>query len=95
MGDTAMPWIIDKSNASYSISVLTPAAQAKFDLFQNAIQQQGLHPKQAADTLGASDYKNLSGTNLFQIRLDGFNRVTFELDAATQTVNIVQVGGHS
>jgi hypothetical protein len=95
MGDTEMPWTLDKSAATYSISVLDTVAQDKFDRFQNAIQQQGIHPKQAAADLGAADYKCLNGMNRYQFRLTGFHRVTFDLNAATQTVTIIEVGGHS
>jgi hypothetical protein len=88
MGDTAMPWTLDKSAATYSISVLDTVAQDKFDRFQNAIQQQGIHPKQAA-----ADHKCLNGMNRYQFRLTGFHRVTFDLNAATQIVTIIEVGG--
>ncbi|WP_454254542.1 hypothetical protein [Pseudomonas sp. Marseille-Q8238] len=90
-----MVWTLDKSDALYKLNTLTAAAQEKFDRFQNAIHQQGMHPKHAAELVGDSDYKCLNGSNLFQFRLDGFNRVTLDLNSGLKVVKVVQVGGHS
>jgi len=87
-----MPWTLDKTTAEYN--QLTNSEQAKFDAFQNAIQNQQKHPKEAAADAGDTDYKLLQG-NQYQIRLSQGNRVTFTLDPAAQVVKILQVGGHT
>ena len=87
-----MPWTLDKSVAEYA--TLTNAEQAKFDIFQNAIQNQQKHPKQAAEEAGDTDYKLLQGDQ-YQIRLSQGNRVTFRVNPTTQVVMILQVGGHT
>jgi hypothetical protein len=70
----AEPYTLDKKGAKFK--QLTPAEQAKFDIFQNAIANNGLSPRQAADEMGGADYKKLQG-NQYQIRLSEGNRATF------------------
>jgi hypothetical protein len=63
-----MPWTIDKSKATFS--TVTKSEQEKWDTFQNAIQNQGMHPKEAAELIGDSKYTKLKGTdNQYEIRL--------------------------
>jgi mRNA-degrading endonuclease RelE of RelBE toxin-antitoxin system len=88
-----MPWTIDKSKADYK--VLTNAEQNKFDAFQNAIQNNQMSPKDAAESTGpGADYKCLQGDQ-YQIRLSQGNRATFTVDNDARTVTILQVGGHT
>lgn len=88
-----MAWRLNKRNARF-IKSLTPSEQAKFDAFQNAIHNRGLHPKDAAKEAGDSDYKNLIGDQ-YQIRLSQGSRVTFRVSTTNNTVSILQVGGHT
>jgi hypothetical protein len=88
-----MPWTLDKSRADF-ISDLTKTEQDLFDRFQNAIANEGVHPKQAAERAGSTDYKNLRGDQ-FQIRLSGAKRATFEVDKDAEVCTILQVGGHT
>jgi len=87
-----MPWTIDKASAEYA--QLTKSEQAKYDIFQNAIQNQHKHPKQAAEEAGDTDYKLLQGDQ-YQIRLSQGNRVTFTVNPTSQVVTILQVGRHT
>lgn len=91
---TAVKWTLDKSRATFKN--LTPAEQAKFDIFQNAIANEGMSPKDAAAKMRDADYKLLQGTkNQYQIRLSQHNRATFIVDNANHKVTILQVGGHT
>ena len=88
-----MPWTLDKSRAKF-ISDLTKSEQDVFDRFQDAIANEGIHPKQAADQAGDTNYKNLQGDQ-FQIRLSGDKRATFLVDKDAEVCTILQVGGHT
>lgn len=87
-----MTWTLDKSKAEYA--EISNSEQAKFDEWQNAVNNDGTHPKTAAENARCDDYKNLSG-NEFQIRLGGKNRVVFEVDDENEVVTVLQVGGHT
>lgn len=89
-----MPWRLDKRNARYHKGGLTSSEQAKFDVFQNAIHNRGMHPKDAAKETGDTDYKNLTGDQ-YQIRLSQGTRVTFRVRDSLNLVEILQVGGHT
>ncbi|MBX3276287.1 MAG: hypothetical protein KF729_38900 [Sandaracinaceae bacterium] len=89
-----MTWSLDKSSADWSRwHRLTPTEQRKWDSFQNAVSR-GSDPQSAASLLGAADYKCLAGDQ-YQIRLSQKNRATFRVDRGTQTVTVLQVGGHT
>jgi RHS repeat-associated protein len=87
-------WKLDKSKAKYD-KELTPAEQAVFDKFQNAINNEGKSPGDAAVMAGDSNYKRLQHTkvNRFQIRLSRGQRVSFEIEG--KNVIIREVGGHT
>jgi hypothetical protein len=87
-----MPWTLDKSRARFDVE-LNKVEQEHFDEFQNAIQNQGLHPSKAAEGWD-SNYKNLKGDQ-YTIRLSQANRASFLVDDATNTCTILQVGGHT
>ncbi|MEM8558913.1 MAG: hypothetical protein AAGG50_13925 [Bacteroidota bacterium] len=87
-------WKIDKSRAKFSRQGLTAAEQNKFDAFKIAVHQRGMHPKDAAKAAGDTNYKQLIGDQ-YQIRLSQGNRVTFTVNTTTETVHILQVGGHT
>ncbi|MFC6066075.1 hypothetical protein [Streptomyces ochraceiscleroticus] len=91
-----MPWTFDKSRMEVN-GQLTASEQEKFDIFQNAIQSEGLHPAQAAARAGDTNYKRLQGDQ-FQIRLSQGSRATFlVLDAGggNGTVEMLQLAGHT
>ena len=89
-----MPWTVDKSNADFSMwDDLTQAEQNHWDEFQNAIANEGMHPKDAASTWD-SNYKCLQGDQ-YQIRLSRGSRATFQVDTDGQIVTVLQVGGHT
>lgn len=87
-----MPWTVDKSSAEFG--VLTNSEQYKFDQFQNAIEHNNKHPKEAAKEAGDTDYKCLTG-NQYQIRLSQGTRATFLVEDMIQRVKVLQVGGHT
>ncbi len=89
-----MPWTIDKSRATYL--QLTNSEQAKWDAFQNAIQNEGTDPKTEAEQAGDTNYKKLAGAqNQYEIRLSKGTRATFLVDSQAQVVTVLQVGGHT
>jgi hypothetical protein len=91
---TAITWTLDKSKAKFG--QLTQAEQAQFDIFQNAIANQRMSPKDAAAKMGDADFKVLNkATGQYQIRLSQKNRATFIVDNANHKVTILQVGGHT
>jgi len=76
------------------MKVLTEVEQQKFDIFQNAIHNDGLPPWEAASLLGDANYKILGDkVKIYQIRLSGGQRVHFEIEG--NIVIIRQVGGHT
>ena len=87
-----MAWTLDKSRADYRD--LQKAEQEKFDVFQDAIHNEGLHPREAAQRAGETKYEQLQGDQ-YQIRLGGKNRATFRVDNQNEVVTILQVGGHT
>ncbi len=89
-----MSWKIDKRSAKFGH--LGVAAQATWDRFQNAVNQ-GQHPTIAARQAGDTNHKVLNSSKIeqHQIRLSYSDRATFLVDDATQTVMVLQVGGHT
>jgi mRNA-degrading endonuclease RelE of RelBE toxin-antitoxin system len=88
-------WKLDKMNTGF-VTHLGVAAQNNFDIFQNAIHNDGLHPKEAAKRMGGANFKQLSAkANQYQVRLSQGERVSFQIDESTSTVKILQVGGHT
>ena len=53
---TAVKWTLDKNKGKATYGQFTPAEQAKFDIFQNAIANEGLSPKDAAAKMGGADF---------------------------------------
>lgn len=95
-----MPWTLDKTHASFSNwFTMNQSERDNWDTFQNAVNQ-GLHPASAAARVGTvahkanADYKCLTGDQ-YQIRLSYNNRATFRVIESTQTVVVLQVGGHT
>lgn len=88
-----MAWKFDKSRATFR--ELTNAEQAKWDCFQNGVNA-GNHPLTAAVECGGMNYKLLQGThNQYEIRLSLGTRATFLVIDKTETVEVLQVGGHT
>lgn len=88
-----MTWTLNKSKAKFS-DELTESDQAKWDTFQNLVHSKHMHPKDAAKSARCDDYKVLSGTQ-YQVRLSQKQRATFTVDEKTETVTVLQVGGHT
>ncbi|GEM_PF-593406 len=87
-------WKLDKVEVRKNLAVLTKVEQEKFDKFQNAIHHEGLSPRDAALSLGDSDYKVFDKRlGIYQFRLSGGQRVHFQVQ--DKTVIIRQVGGHA
>ena len=84
-------WTLDKNENRAAYGELTPAEQAKFETFENAIANYGKHPKDAAHEAGDTQYKRFHG-DLHQIRLSDWTRATFQVDDAHKVVKILQVG---
>jgi len=90
-----MAWTYDKSNMEF-VGQLTNSEQDKFDLFQNKIEKDGVHPRDAAREAGSTNYIQLQGTqNQFEIRLSQRTRATFFVHDQTQVVEMSQIGGHT
>lgn len=69
--------------------------QEKFDNFQNGIHNQGMHPRDAAQSIGSqngSQYKKIK--KLHQIRLDQGARVSFSVNEEKKEVVVKKVGKH-
>ncbi|MBE9162657.1 hypothetical protein [Tychonema sp. LEGE 06208] len=90
-----MAWTYDKSNMEF-VGQLTKSEQEKFDKFQNKIEKDGVHPRDAAQTAGSTNYRQLQGTqNQFEIRLSQGTRATFFVHDQTKVVEMSQIGGHT
>jgi hypothetical protein len=88
-----LAWTLDKSGVSWDVE-LTQAEQSKFDIFQNAIANDNLSPRDAAQRAGDTNFKRLSDGS-YQIRLSQRARVKMYIDWGAEHVRIVQVGGHT
>lgn len=93
-------WGINKNKGTAVHRDLNSSEQGKFDTFQNAIHNEGLHPRDAAARLGSgTDYKRLEGQsnnqNIHQIRLSQDQRATFNVDDENRMVTLHGVGGHT
>lgn len=74
---------------------LTDSSRERYREFKEMIAG-GMHPKTAAETLGDMKYTKLRGAkDLFEVRLNGKDRVLFRLDEAKAEVTILQAGGHT
>jgi len=86
-----MGWKLNKNGVTPRVE-LTRSEQQNLNTFMNAVRS-NVDPKKAAD-LWDSNFKNLY-RDQYQIRLSQGNRATFEVDWDTQTVTMLQVGGHT
>jgi len=84
-------WTLNKEKAVFV--EMTKSEQDKFDQFQNAINNDGLHPREAAEQIGDAEYENLGGSR-FSIRLSRGARAYFDVDDDNEVVTIVRVGDH-
>ncbi len=88
-----MAWKFDKSKATFL--QLTNAEQGNWDCFQNNVND-GEHPRTAAERCGGMNYKLFQGTvNQYEIRLSQGTRASFLVIDETETVEVLQVGGHA
>lgn len=91
----AFAWTLEKKDMDV-VGILTKSEQTKFDVFQNEIEHNGVHPKEAAAIAGDTKYTKLQGTtNQFEIRLSQGARATFLVDEASQVVDMRALGGHT
>lgn len=89
----SLAWVLDKSNVDWRVE-LSQAEQSRFDIFQNAIANHNLNPREAAALAGDTDFKKLSD-GYYQIRLSQRARVKMDIDWVRELVKILQVGGHT
>lgn len=88
-----MAWSIDVTNAKFG--ELNTTEQANWNCFVAQVTA-GNHPKTASEQCGDMKYTLLKGTkNQFEIRLSGGERATFIVNKDTETVEVLQVGGHT
>jgi hypothetical protein len=88
-----MAWTLNKNGVTPRVS-LTGSEQSNLNTFMNAVRA-GKEPSAAAAAWD-SKYSKLRGTkNQFEIRLSQGCRATFTVDANTQRVTMLQVGGHT
>lgn len=91
---TPSKWTMDKSGAKQKRE-LTDTAREKLNTFTSAVEG-GIHPKKAAEQIGDSKYTQLDKkTGLHEIRLDGGNRATFQLNPKTKKATLKEFGGHT
>lgn len=85
-----MAWIFNDANA---VTNVIEASQGRtYYEFRRAVRDQGMHPRAASESMGHLGYENLG--NCYSIRLSGGHRVYFTVDEPSQTVTVLQVGGH-
>jgi hypothetical protein len=89
-----MSWKLNKNGVRPKVT-LTDTEQDKLNAFMDAITTNGLHPATAAKDTRCK-YIKLEGTeNQYEIHLSAGNRATFTVDEKTETVTMLQVGGHT
>ncbi len=86
-----MPWTLNKNGVKPKVT-LTEVEQSHLNEFMNGVRG-GSSPSVAASGWDSA-YKNLVGDQ-YQIRLSQKNRATFTVNAKTQVVTMLQVGGHT
>lgn len=86
-------WTLDKSQVDWDVE-LTQSEQSKFDIFQNAIANDNMSPRDAANLAGDTNFKQLSDGS-YTIRLSQRARVKMWINWDRQICEIVQVGGHT
>ena len=87
-----MPWTIDDSNAQTTEN-LPAACGRNYYAFRRAVGDEQLHPREAAEAAGDSDYETYGGGK-YTIRLSQGHRVYILVDDDAQTVTVVKVGTH-
>jgi len=91
---TVGKWKLDKTKAK--LGYLTPAEKTKFDVFQDAIANQGMSPKDAAKKISNAKYELVNQkSHQYQISLGKHKLATFFVDNANHKVTISQVGGQT
>ena len=86
-----MSWTMDKNGVTPNRD-LTNTEQDHLNEFMGKIQNEGLHPKTAAEGWD-SHYENLQG-DLYSIRLSEEGRAVFRVDDGAETVVFESVGEH-
>lgn len=88
-------WSVDQSKMEYTREIQR-AHQSKLDFFIQIVDR-GIHPREAAESAGDMNYRELKGTGgmMYEIRLSQGHRATFQVDDSTCTVVMLQVGGHT
>lgn len=88
-----MAWSLNKNGVTPR-GILNTTEQDRLNTFMNAVRA-GAHPAEAAKKWD-SKYTKLGGTvNQYEIRLSGGCRATFTVNTNTETVVMLQVGGHT
>ncbi|MFO7564680.1 MAG: hypothetical protein R6X02_18700 [Enhygromyxa sp.] len=86
-----MPWTIDDSRAE--TNDIPPACGRTYYAWRRAIRDEHLHPREAAEQAGDSDYETYGGGR-YTIRLSQRHRVFFVVDDDNEEVTVVKVGTH-
>ena len=88
-----MAWSLNKNGVTPR-GILNTTEQDRLNTVMNAVRA-GAHPAEAAKKWD-SKYTKLGGTvNQYEIRLSGGCRATFTVNTNTETVIMLQVGGHT
>jgi hypothetical protein len=89
-------WNLNKNEVRPPHEGLTDTEQSKLNNFIRYIQNDHLHPSEAALLAGDCDYKCIdTNYSIFQIRFSYKNRATFIVDDTNQMVIMREVGGHT
>ena len=88
-------WAWDDTRVGSSYKRLKVTQMNKYRDFRYQVKERFYSPVEAAERIGDANYKKLGGSNQYEIRLGGKDRVTFTLDNARREITILQVGGHT
>jgi hypothetical protein len=87
-----MAWTLEDSRAQTTENL--PAACGRtYYAWRRAINENGQHPRDAAESVGDCHYENL-GANRYSIRLSQAHRVFFVVDEGNEEVRVKKVGTH-
>jgi hypothetical protein len=104
------PWRIKLAQRRNIAEKIQASHQGEYDLFKNAIHNEGVDPATAVRRMGDANPKRLQSSSnhfkdhmgnpvcaseMWEARIGGAQRVTYLVEYKTQLVTVLQVGGHT
>ena len=90
-----MAWTVDDTKALKKAAVLTINEEKKYDDWVMRIRAPiNQHPKEAAKSSDMDYEQTNSKMGIFQVRLGGKQRVSFQVNEKDSYVKILEIGGH-